>query len=163
MSLFADSRYQWRETYFVLFQEEHRPKAADVQRVLAEIGSKVAVADVVADDDGFLESLTIFAHADSAGMDVIYVDGEEVQEQLVELKREWKGQMLASGDKALFDRLSQCTARLDVFHFEELGDSFLDDADDEGALDPATLLMVLSKLAKICHGISFDPQSGPLV
>ncbi len=31
MSLFADSRYQWRETYFVLFEKKGRPKAADVK------------------------------------------------------------------------------------------------------------------------------------
>ena len=163
MSLFADSRYQWRETYFVLFQQRHRPKAADAEKALADLGSKIALVDVVADEDGLLESLTILAHADSAGMDVIYVEGDEVQEQLVELKREWKSQMLASGDKAAFERMSQCDARLDVFHFEELGDSFLDEADDEGVLDPATLLLVLSRLAKLCHGISIDPQSGPLI
>jgi hypothetical protein len=163
MSLFADSRYQWRETYFVLFQQKHRPRAADVEKALAELGSKIEVVDVVPDDEGMLESLTILAHADSAGMDVIYIEGEEVEEQLVELKREWKGQLVASGDKAVLDRLSQCDARLDVFHFEELGDSFLEDGGEEGILDPATLLLVLSKLAKLCHGISFDPQSGPLI
>ena len=163
MSLFADSRYQWRETYFVLFQQKHRPSAADAEKALAELGDKIALVDVVADEDGLLESLTVLAHADSAGMDVIYVEGEEVQEQLVELRREWKGQMLASGDKTLLDRMMQCDARLDVFHFEELGDSFLDEESDEGILDPATLLLVLSRLAKLCHGISIDPQSGPLI
>lgn len=163
MSLFADSRYQWRETYFVLFQERHRPTVAAVEKALAELGSKIEVSDVIPDDDGQLESLTILAHADSAGMDITYVDGDEVQEQLVELKREWKSQMLASGDRAAFERLSQCDARFDVFHFEELGDAFLDSNDDEGILDPATLLLVLSKLAKLCHGIAFDPQSGPLI
>jgi hypothetical protein len=163
MSLFADNRYQWRETYFVLFEDKHRPTAAAVEKVLAELGSKIELSDSVADDDGLLESLTILAHADSAGMDVIYVDGDEVQEQLAELKREWKGQMLAGGDRSLFDRLAKCNARYDVFHFEELGDSFLDENDDEGALDPATLLLVLGKLARLCHGIAIDPQSGPLV
>jgi hypothetical protein len=163
MSLFADNRYQWRETYFVFFEDKHRPTAGAVEKVLAELGSKIELSDSVPDDDGLLESLTILAHSDSAGMDVIYVDGDEVQEQLTELKREWKGQMLAAGDRSLFDRLSKCNARYDVFHFEELGDSFLDENDDEGALDPATLLLVLAKLAKLCHGIAIDPQSGPLV
>jgi len=163
MSLFADSRFQWRETYFVLFQQKHRPQAADVEKALGEIGEKIALVDVAADEDGLLESLTILAHADSAGMDVIYVEGEEVEEQVVELRREWKGQLIASGDKAVLERMKECDARLDVFHFEELGDSFLDEDSDEGVLDPATLLLVLSKLAKLCHGISIDPQAGPLI
>jgi hypothetical protein len=163
MSLFADSRYQWRETYCVLFQQKQRPKAAEVKKVLAELGDKITLVDVAADEEGLIESLTILAHADSAGMDVIYVEGEEVEEQVAELKREWKGQLTASGDKAILERMAQCDARLDIFHFEELGDGFLDEENDEGILDPATLLLVLSKLAKLCHGISIDPQAGPLI
>ena len=35
--------------------------------------------------------------------------------------------------------------------------------EDEGPLDPGTLLLVLSKLARLCHGEALDPQTGELL
>ena len=46
MSLFADSRYQWRETYFVLFDHQHRPRAADVKRILGELGPRIEIHEL---------------------------------------------------------------------------------------------------------------------
>ncbi|HZL89108.1 MAG TPA: hypothetical protein VFB96_12085 [Pirellulaceae bacterium] len=162
MSLFADGRYQWRETYFVLFDRQHRPKGADVKKALAELAPKVEILDVQSDENGLLESMTILAHADAAGMDVTYVEGDEVREQVTELKKDWKGQSFSSDEKTKVDRALQATARLDIYHFEELGDGFLDE-DDEDHLDPAALLTVLSKLARLSHGVSIDPQSGTVI
>jgi hypothetical protein len=82
MSLFADSRYQWRETYFVLFDRQHRPLAADVQKTLSELG-KLELQELQGDAEGFLESLTVLSHADAAGMDITFVTGEEVKDQIV--------------------------------------------------------------------------------
>ena len=162
MSLFADGRYQWRETYFVLFDRQQRPKGEDVRKSLSELAPKVEVLDVQSTDDGRLESMTILAHVDAAGMDVTYVEGDEVKEQIAELKKEWKGQPFSSDEKAKVERALRATARLDVYHFEELGDDFLEE-EEEDHLDPAALLTVLSKLARLCHGVAIDPQSGTVL
>src|SRR5262245_12999334 len=131
MSLFADGRYQWRETYFVLFDRQHRPKGADVKKSLAELAPKVEVLDVQSDDHGLVDSMTILAHADAAGMDVTYVEGDEVREQLAELKKEWKGQTFTGDEKTKVEHALRATARLDVYHFEELGDGFLDEEEED--------------------------------
>ncbi len=161
MSLFADSRYQWRETYFVLFEKKHRPKAADVKKALAEIGSRIEVSHLQATKDGFLDSMTVLSHADSAGMDVTFVTGEEVKEQLAEVKEEWQSRKLDPTEKLRLARLLASDSRYDVFHFEEITDFPAED--DDGPLDPGTLLLVLNKLAHLCHGLSIDPQSGELL
>jgi hypothetical protein len=161
MSLFADSRYQWRETYFVLFQRTHRPKAVDVKKSLAELGSKIEILHLQATKEGLLESMTVLSHADAAGMDVTFVTGDEVKEQLAEVKDEWQSRKLDPDEKLKLARLLSADARYDVFHFEEVTDFPADE--DEGPLDPGTLLLVLSKLAQLCHGQSLDPQSGELL
>lgn len=161
MSLLADCRYQWRETYFVLFQRKHRPKAADVKRALAELGSRIEVHELTADPEGYLESLTVVSHADAAGMDITYVEGEEVREQLAELRKQWKRRPAEPRERAHMQRALAADARYDVYHFEEMSD-FPEDEED-GPLDPGTLLLVLAKLARLCHGEAFDPQSGELL
>lgn len=161
MSLFADSRYQWRETYFVLFDGKRRPKADAVRKAIEELKAKLEVVEASAADDGTLEAMTVLSHADSSGMDITFVAGEEVQEQVAELKKEWRGQPVTEDDKPKLELMLSATARYDIFHFEEVGDSLEDD--DEGPLDPGTLLLVLEKLARVCHGVSVDPQSGALL
>jgi hypothetical protein len=161
MSLFADSRYQWRETYFVLFDHQRRPKAADVKRMLAELGPRIEIHELAASDEGNLDSMTVISHADAAGMDVTYVEGEEVKEQILQLRQEWKGKRPQAQEKPHIARALHADARFDVYHFEEITD--LPDEEDDGPLDPGTLLLVLSKLARLCHGEALDPQTGELL
>ena len=52
-------------------------------------------------------------------------------------------------------------ARFDVYHFEEVSE--IPDEEDDGPLDPGTLLLVLNKLARLCHGEALDPQTGELL
>jgi hypothetical protein len=161
MSLFADSRYQWRETYFVLFQQKSRPRADDVKRLLGEVGPRLEVHELAADDNGLLESMTVLSHADAAGMDITYIDGDEVKEQLVELKQSWKGNRVSDKQRAHQERALAANARFDIYHFEEI--TSLPDEEDDGPLDPGTLLLVLNKLARLCHGEALDPQTGELL
>jgi hypothetical protein len=161
MSLFADGRYQWRETYFVLFDHKHRPLAADVKRVLAELGPRIEIHEIAAGDEGKLESMTVLSHADAAGMDVTYVEGDEVKEQIAQLRQEWRSKRPDAKEKPHLARALHADARFDVFHFEEITD--FPDEEDDGPLDPGTLLLVLNKLAKLCHGEALDPQTGELL
>jgi hypothetical protein len=161
MSLFADSRYHWRETYFVLFDRKQRPRAADVRKALHDLGPRIELKELAEDDDGYLDSMTVLSHADAAGMDVTYVEGEEVKEQIVQLRQEWKGKRASAGEKPHLVRALHADARYDVFHFEEISD--IPDEEDDGPLDPGTLLLVLNKLARLCHGEALDPQTGELL
>jgi hypothetical protein len=161
MSLFADSRYQWRETYFVLFDQKHRPKASDVERLLAELGPRMEIHELATNDAGLLESMTVLSHADAAGMDISYVEGDEVKEQIIELRQAWKSKRPDEKERPHLARALHATARFDVYHFEEITD--LPDEEDDGPLDPGTLLLVLNKLARLCHGEALDPQTGELL
>ncbi len=161
MSLFADSRYQWRETYFVLFDRQHRPAVAAVQKSLSELG-KLEIQELQGDEGELLESVTVLSHADAAGMDITFVSGDEVKEQIAELKKEWKGQKFPPDELAKVQRALAANARFDIYHFEEIGDSFLDNEEGE-ILDPATLLLVLARLARLCHGVGIDPQAGAVL
>jgi hypothetical protein len=161
MSLFADGRYHWRETYFVLFDRQRRPLAADARRVLADLGSRIEVHEVSTDDEGRLDSMTILSHADAAGMDVTYVEGDEVKEQIAQLRQEWRSKRPGEKEKPHLARALHADARFDVYHFEEITD--FPDEDDDGPLDPGTLLLVLNKLARLCHGEALDPQTGELL
>ena len=161
MSLFADSRYQWRETYFVLFDHKHRPSAEEVKSAMAGLGARLEVSELVSNKAGLLESMTVLSHADAAGMDVTFVEGEEVKEQITQLKQDWRGKKLSAKEKPHVERALHADARFDVYHFEEV--SFLPDEEDDGPLDPGTLLLVLNRLARLCHGEALDPQTGELL
>ncbi len=159
MSLFSDDRYQWRETYFVLFRESDRPLADKVSESFAE-DSRIEVADSRGDGDGLFESLTLKSPDDFSAMDITYVTGEEVQEQIDELLRDLARTTLTEEERGKLDRLGECNSRFDVFHFEQV--QMFDDGDDD-VLDPGALLIVLERLAGLCQGIGIDPQSGSLM
>jgi len=161
MSLFADNRYQWRETYHVLFDHKNRPKAEDVKHVLAELGPRIEIHEIDENENGQLETMTVLSHADAAGMDVTYDEGEEVKEQVLQLRQEWKGKKLSEKEKPHIARALHADARFEIYHFEEITE--IPDEEDDGPLDPGTLLLVLGKLARLCHGEAFDPQTGELL
>ncbi|MEQ8789426.1 MAG: hypothetical protein RIC55_24240 [Pirellulaceae bacterium] len=160
MSLFEDGHYQWRETYFVLFGKGDRPAAEAVVKSLEQLGPRYELKSVSADEQGKLESLTLLSHGDFAAMDVTYLSGDEVVEQVRELADEMRGTGLNAEENQRLEKLPHCDARFDVYHFEEM--TFEPDEDDE-MLDPGALLIVLERLARICNGVGVDPQSGTLV
>jgi hypothetical protein len=81
-----------------------------------------------------------------------------VGEQIAELKKEFRGAKFSEDEQVKFEYLLKCNARLDVYHFQHV-----DDAEDDDGLDPGSLLLVMGKLSKLCHGVSIDPQSGALL
>ena len=62
-------------------------------------------------------------------------------------------------EKANYQRLTEWNARFAVYHFEQV----VDDLAEDEIIDPGSLLLVLEKLARLCHGVGVDPQSGSLV
>ncbi|MCO6454530.1 MAG: hypothetical protein J5I93_04360 [Pirellulaceae bacterium] len=157
MSLFESDEYRWRETYFVFFQDQQRPSAAVVRKALEKLGDDYELVDLRTDEQGCFESLTLYSPRDFAAMDISYVQGEEVDEQVQELRQELRSAALSDEERAKLELLPRCTARYDIYHFEQVVD-FGDD--DEDILDPGGLLLVLERLADLCQGLAYDPQAG---
>jgi len=161
MSLFGDPLFRWRETFMVLFEESKRPTVTEVEDALARVG-KFDSEQTNESENGLIESLTVTNQIDCVGLDIVYVDGEEAQEQLEELQGVISPEDLLPGQEGLLAKLPSCSARLDILHFEQLTASVIED-DDEEFLDPGALLGVAEALAQLLDGVAIDPGSGTFV
>jgi len=159
MSLFENPIYRWRETYFVLFESENRPSVDLIQQALSDLETSYQVEEIRDDGTGQMESLTLISPSDFAAMDVTYLEGEEIPQQIDELKQELDFSDLTDEEQEKVAQLDACDARFEIFHFEQL-DVF---EDEEGFLDPGALLNVLECLGGLCDGVIIDPQSGGFV
>lgn len=163
MSTFENDQYQWRETYFVLFEAARRPSLRDVEKTMRRLGRDLRLVEPTADEDGKFEFLTVQSDEDFAALDISFLDGEEVVAQAIALAGELESGH--SADKATLARLCRLDARFDVLHFEHVaalsGGGQDDDEDD--MLDPGSLLIVLESLVKLTGGLGYDPQSGALL
>ena len=163
MSLFENAEYQWRETFFVFLDGSNRPRADDLESALQQLSRRFLITDVRADANGYFESLTIESPDDSAAMDISCVVGEEVEEQIPSLVEEVRTNAETADEKKMLERLPNCSARLDVFHFEHHSGTFIDEESDEEFMDPGGLLTVLDCLGELCNGVVIDPQTGALL
>lgn len=159
MSTFEDDRFQWRETYFVLFPAARRPKTQAMQQALKGLPSGFELESVRGDEAGGFESATLHAPDAFAAIDVAYVCGEEVTEQIEELSGDVNRMVMNDAQKEKLKHLHECDARFDVLHFEQVQTSFEEEGEEE-MLDPSALLIVLARLAEVTEGIAIDPQSG---
>jgi hypothetical protein len=160
MSMFENGQYQWRETYFVLFPAQRRPKLKDVQKAITRLHQHLTLTNLAANKDGQLESLTILAPDDFAALDISFLSGDEVREQVAELAKEVEPSVCCEDEKRRLEELRTCDARLDIFHFEQMVDV---DAENDEMFDPSALLVVLDTLAELTEGISVDPQGGAML
>jgi hypothetical protein len=162
MSMFENDQYRWRETYFVLFDAAKVPAMKQIEKTLSSLSGRYTLTNMRADAKGRLESLTILAPDDFAALDICYVEGEEVKEQVDGLADELKGLETRAEDRARIERIRKCDARFDILHFEQLTD--LDDVDElDEMLDPSALLAIIDALVKLTDGVAVDPQSGALL
>jgi len=72
MSMFEDSRYRWRETYFVLFPAKKRPTLDSVTKMLSALNKRFELTNLNADDQGMVDSLTVISPDDFAALDICY-------------------------------------------------------------------------------------------
>lgn len=158
MSTFENDEYQWRETYFVLFDSTRRPQLKDVEKAIRKLGRDFDLVEPTADEAGKLESLTVRSDEDFAALDISYLDGEEATSQAIALAGEMEESK--SADAETLARLCRYDARFDVLHFEHVAALNGADEDEENMLDPASLLTVLEALVKLTGGVGYDPQSG---
>lgn len=161
MSLFANPQYRWRETYSILFRAVDRPAAAALRKTFEDLRAGYRVTDVTTDAAGQVESATVIAPADFAGMDLSFVAGEDVREQICELLAERKQAASSKKEQAKLRQLTECDARFDVFHFEQIVAD--DPSEDDEYMDPGSLISLLKSLAHLCRGVGVDSTSGALL
>ncbi len=158
----AGDQLEWRDTYFILFQEESRPTLTQVEAALAEAGRNLTLENLEADEDGMFASLLVQAPEDHSALEISYETGDAVIEQSAALAKQLKGE--ASADQ--LKRLLRADARLDVMHFERVSaEEEFGDGDEEfgDPVDPASLLNVVEALAKLTKGLPIDPASGAIL
>lgn len=158
MSLFGDANYQYRDTYFVLFDKSHRPSEKSIQAMIDRLGQKFDASGLRC-DNGLLESVTLHSPQDYSAIDIAYVEGEDVSIQINEIREEFRSITVRGDDLEKLKLLKSFNARLDIFHFERI----VRGAGEDEFIDPGGLLLVMEELAKECQGIGYDPQSQSLL
>ena len=159
MSMFEDSRYRWRETYFVLFDAKNRPALKTVAKTLSALNKRFELTNRTADSHGHIESLTLVSPDDFAALDICYTEGAEVLEQAVSLVDDLKKAGAEAPPPVPWEQIKRYDGRFDVLHFEQIAEQ-ADDEPDEEMLDPSALLVVLAALARLTKGVAIDPQAG---
>jgi hypothetical protein len=157
MSLFEDDRYQWRETYFVLFDASRRPSLEKTKKALGRLSNRFQFHNWRADDQGAFESVTLLAPEAYAAIDISYLGGEDVQEESAELAEEMRRLASDAAERTKVSQIAACNARFDVLHFAEVTDD--SDEESEEMLDPAALLLVVEALCEMTGGVAVDPQA----
>ena len=153
---------EWRDTYFILFQQSGRPTLTQVEAAISDSARHVTLENLEADEDGMFESLLVQAPEDHSALEISYERGDAVIEQSAALAKQLRGEATAEQLKQLL----RADARLDVMHFERVSaaDSFGDDDEEFGeVLDPSSLLGVVAALAKLTKGLPIDPASGAIL
>jgi hypothetical protein len=159
-----DEQLEWRDTYFVLFQQSDRPTLTQVEAAITDSSKRLKLENLEADEDGMFESVLVQAPQDNAALEISYERGEAVSEQSVELAKQMKEDLQPKE----LQRMLKADARLDIMLFERVRDDVEDPGDDDeewqgGSLDPSSLLNVVGALAKLTHGLPIDPASGAVL
>jgi hypothetical protein len=162
MSMFEDSRYRWRETYFVLFPATKRPTLKSVTKMLSALNKRFELTNLNADDDGLIDSMTLISPDDFAALDICFTAGAEVIEQSASLVDDLKKVGIEGPPPVPWEQIKRYDGRFDVLHFEQIAEGS-DEAEDDDMLDPSALLVVLAALAKHTAGVALDPQAGTFI
>ena len=162
MNVENDEQLEWRDTYFILFEQADRPTLTQVEAAITESSKRLKLENLEADEDGMFESVLVQAPQDNAAVEISYERGEAVIEQSVDLAKQLKDEL---SPKQL-QRILKADARLDIMLFERVRDGDSEDDDEEwegGSLDPSSLLNVVGALAKLTGGLPIDPASGAVL
>ena len=81
-----DDQLEWRDTYFILFQQSSRPTLTQVEAAIGNATRRVTLENLEADDDGMFESLLVQAPDDHAALEISYETGDAVIEQSADLQ-----------------------------------------------------------------------------
>jgi hypothetical protein len=159
-----DDQLEWRDTYFILFNQADRPTLTQVEAAIADAPGRLVLENLEADEDGLFESILVQAPQDKAALEISYETGEAVAQQSADLAKQLKGEL----DPKQLRQMLKADARLDVMLFERVhggawGDQEEEDDWESGGLDPASLLGVVEALARLTGGLPIDPASGAVM
>ncbi len=157
VSLFEDDNYVYRDTFFIYLKAEDCPTGEQVKKAIESLGDKYEI-DGLKETDGKFDSITIRSPYDSSAMDIAFIQGDEVTDNVGELLQDFRTITLSGDDHKKLKILNDCNARMDVFHFEQQSDV----AGDDAMLDPGGLLLVMERLVSLTRGAGLDPQSKTL-
>src|ERR1044071_3711329 len=88
-----EDQLEWRDTYFVLFQQSDRPTLSQVEAAITESSRRLKLENLEADDDGMFESVLVQAPQDNAALEISYETGEAVIEQSADLAKQLKDEL----------------------------------------------------------------------
>lgn len=120
MSLFEDDRYEWRETYFVLFPSTRRPSLREVHNALGKLYPNIRLRDSQSDEEGNLEILSVISTENCAGIDIIYQQGESVTYEMNALIDEIEKQTSSMKSIETLEKARFYDAKLEILHFEQV-------------------------------------------
>jgi len=161
MSETAAAEYHWRETYFILFDEDNRPLLETLRFVINRTAGGYEFVAAEEDDDNLFCSARVIAPDKMTAIELSYVTGAEVLESVSQLVHDL--QMIPeSCEPETLDKLRPCNARIDVFHLEKEVDAWTDTpgGNEDDFFDPSALLLVIEALVEATDGIGIDPSSG---
>ena len=69
---------EWRDTYYVLFQQSDRPTLTQVEAAITDSSKRLKLENLEADEDGMFESVLVQAPEDNAALEISYERGLEV-------------------------------------------------------------------------------------
>ena len=162
MSLFDDPNYRWRDTFLVLFDDEQRPTIKLALSAIQQIG-KFKVRNSSESESRLIESITITSSVDLVGLEILYVAGDEVVEEIEALVMELAEDAMLLGNEDSLTQLSAANARFDILHFEKITENSNGPSDDDELMDPGSLLAVTAALANLVSGVAVDPSSASFV
>src|SRR6476646_9661908 len=137
----SEDQLEWRDTYFVLFQQSRRPTVTQVEAAITETSRRLKLENLEADEDGLFESVLVPAPQANAAVDIRYEVGDAVIEQSAELAKQLNDEI----EPKQLQQMLKSNARLDVMLFERIrNEDFGGDEEDEewegGSVDPSSLL-----------------------
>jgi hypothetical protein len=144
MSTFEDDRYQWRETYFVLFDPVKKPQLQEIRKGFERMFKSLEIREAIADEQGGIESLSVASHGDFAAIDLIYQCGDHVIAETNAMSEVMLPATSPKNRKKL-EKAKKHRARLDVLHFEQMEPN----SHPESQEDPVFTFAALQPLATI--------------
>jgi len=122
MTLFEDDRYDWRETYFVYFEADHRPKMPNIRRALRANAPLFSILNSKAEPNGNLVEMTIASYEDHAALEIVYREGPDVLTEVQHLVRSLEEEATTE-ELVKLQQIVQYKMRFDVHHFEQTAET----------------------------------------
>lgn len=122
MSLYDDSRYNWRETYFVFTDAARRPALDRLKRELSRTIPSLTFQTRNAGDtesDALLESLCVISEENHSGVEILWSGGEQLVLEIEALAKELS-KHASPREKNKIEQMKTATGKIEVLHFERL-------------------------------------------